>query len=638
MPRLYRCANGHQWDRESASCPVCGAPERTQALTATGPPVAPAAEAPPPVVPGYDVLAEVGRGGMGVVYKARQAGSGRTIALKVIRKERLSHPEAVRRFRREAQAAARLAHPNIVLVYDSDQAGDSHYLAMEFVEGVTLQRLVEEHGPLSVAQACECMRQAALGLQHAAEQGLVHRDIKPSNLMVTQPGGGPPPPPPAEGAVVKILDMGVARLYQTAGSLEDSLTTLTQDGAVIGTPDYIAPEQLEDAHQADIRADLYSLGCTLYFLLSGRPPFSGGTLIQKMDRHRWETPPSVDQLRPEVPPGVAAVVRKLMAKKPADRYQTPAELVQALERLARSGHVAAAPRSAPVRELRRLVGHEETVWAVAFADAGTVVSGGKDRTLRVWDVETGRELRRVELPQEIKALAVSPDGKAVLAACGITARLLDLASGQEVGRYTGHTNTVRAVVFLPDGRRALSAGEDRAIGLWDVGDRREIRRLSGHRGDVTTAAVSPDGRLALSGGRDQTLRLWDLQDGRELSRFPTQRGMVLGTAFAPDGRTALSGGFDTTMRLWDVATGRELRRFQGHRQMVSGVAFAPGGRRALSGSHDQTVRLWDLEGGHELCCFGGHTGAVTGVAVAPDGRHAVSGSADRTLCVWRLAE
>src|SRR5262249_6926198 len=156
-----------------------GAEAAGQSPTATLPP-----GALQPVVAGYEILGELGRGGMGVVYKARQAGTQRLVALKVIRKERLAHPEAVRRFRRELQAAARLAHPNIVLVHGSDQVGDTHYLAMEFVDGVTLQRLVEEHGPLPVAQACEYARQAALGLQHAHEQSLVHRDIKPSNLML----------------------------------------------------------------------------------------------------------------------------------------------------------------------------------------------------------------------------------------------------------------------------------------------------------------------------------------------------------------------------------------------------------------------------------------------------------------------
>src|SRR5262249_3925907 len=174
---------------------------------------------PSPVVAGYEILGVLGRGGMGVVYKARQLARDRLVALKVIRKERLTHPQAVRRFRREAPAAARLSHPNIVAVYEADQDGDTHYLAMEYVAGVTLQRLVEQSGPLPVAEACDFVRQTALGLQHAAEQALVHRDVKPGNLMAVVPPGGPLWSRP----LIKLLDMGVARLYQTGDYHEESL-------------------------------------------------------------------------------------------------------------------------------------------------------------------------------------------------------------------------------------------------------------------------------------------------------------------------------------------------------------------------------------------------------------------------------
>jgi WD40 repeat protein/tRNA A-37 threonylcarbamoyl transferase component Bud32 len=592
------------------------------------------------------LIEEVGRGGMGVVYKSRETASGRTVALKVIRKERLSHPESVGRFRRESQAAARLAHPNIVLVYESDQAGELHYLSMEYVEGQTLQRFVEQHGPLPIALACEWIRQAALGLQHAHEQMLVHRDIKPSNLMLALPHSvvaekrSDTALAAWQNAVLKILDMGVARLYQAGGSIEESLTTLTQDGAVVGTPDYIAPEQLEDAHQADIRADLYSLGCTFYYLLTGRVPFPGGTLIQKMDKQRWETPPSVDQLRRDVPASVAAVVRKLMAKRPADRFQTPAELASALDNLSRTGHYAAPARPVPLRELRKLAGHEDGVWSVAFLpDGKTLLSGGKDRTLRLWDVESGQQLRMVaSVPQEARYIACSADGKLVLAASGIGVRVYEVTTGQETSRFAGHTNTVKTLALSPNGRRVLSAGDDRVVCLWDVQDGREHRRLTGHKGDVNSVAFLPDGQFAISGSRDQTMRLWDLDASKELSRFPKQKGMVLCVAISPDGRFALSGNFDTTMRLWDLDAGRELRRFQGHKQMIAAIAFTPDGRRVLSGSHDQTVRLWDVESGHEVCCFAGHTAAVTSLAVSPDARIAATASLDRTVRLWELPE
>jgi formylglycine-generating enzyme required for sulfatase activity/tRNA A-37 threonylcarbamoyl transferase component Bud32 len=264
----------------------------------------------------YRLLEKLGEGGMGAVYKARDARLGRVVALKVIRRELLAHPDAARRFLREVRAAAQLSHPNVVHALDAGEAGGTHFLALEFVEGADLATLVRQRGPLPVELARDCVRQAALGLQHAFERGLVHRDVKPSNLLLTRDGQ------------VKVLDLGLARRHQADEG--EASTTLTREGAVMGTLDYIAPEQALDAHSADIRADLYSLGCTLYFLLTGRVPFPGGSATEKLLKHQLEEPEPVERLRPGLPPAVAAVVRNLMAKRPEDRYRTPAELAAAL--------------------------------------------------------------------------------------------------------------------------------------------------------------------------------------------------------------------------------------------------------------------------------------------------------------------
>jgi CheY-like chemotaxis protein len=291
-------------------------------------------------LPGYEILGELGRGGMGVVYKARHLTMNRLVALKVIHQDYLTNPHAVRRFYQEIQATARLFHPNIVVAHDAGQVGSTHYLTMEFVDGISLSRLVKQSGPLPVAQACDFIRQAALGLQHAHERGLVHRDINPANLMVTGAGlsGAAPVEPGAQGLSVaagchlKILDMGLARLRQPADT-PASAQDLTHEGRWMGTVDYIAPEQWMDARAVDIRADLYSLGCTFYYLLTGKVPFPDGNAIEKMLKHHSEEPMPVEQLRPEVGPEVVALVRRLMAKQSANRYQTPAELLEALQAL-----------------------------------------------------------------------------------------------------------------------------------------------------------------------------------------------------------------------------------------------------------------------------------------------------------------
>lgn len=267
----------------------------------------------------YVLIERIGEGGMGQVFKARNWKLGRIVALKLIRKERLDNPSAIRRFQREVRAAAALSHPNIVLAYDADEIAGTHLLVMEYVEGATdLAKLVKRDGPLPVAQACEFIRQAALGLQHANERGLVHRDIKPHNLLLT-----------TGGTQIKVLDMGLARLDSCPADAEGS-SAMTREGAVMGTPDYIAPEQAREAHTVDIRADVYSLGCSLYQLLTGRVPFPGGSFTEKLLKHQMDEPAPVESLRKELPPGLAAVIRKMMAKRCEDRYQTPGEVATVL--------------------------------------------------------------------------------------------------------------------------------------------------------------------------------------------------------------------------------------------------------------------------------------------------------------------
>jgi serine/threonine protein kinase len=276
---------------------------------------------PPELVnhPRYRILRLLGVGGMGTVYQAEHRVMERCVALKVIRTDLTSNAGAVERFRREVKAAAKLNHPNIVDAFDAEQVGNLHLLVMEYVEGSDLARVVAERGPLPVAEACNYVSQAALGLQHAFERGMIHRDIKPQNLMLT---GGTDTP--LEYRTVKILDFGLARFATKASSGD------TASGTLLGTVDFMAPEQADDARHADIRADIYSLGCTLYYLLAGRAPFPEGSLVQKVMCHVERTPTPLTNFRSDLPPGLLDVLDKLMAKRPEDRCQTPAEVVQAL--------------------------------------------------------------------------------------------------------------------------------------------------------------------------------------------------------------------------------------------------------------------------------------------------------------------
>lgn len=263
----------------------------------------------------YKVLERIGSGGMGSVYLCEHKLMRRRVAIKVLPTAKAEEPSALERFQREARVVAALDHPNIVRAYDIDQEDKLHFLVMEYIDGSSLQEIVKRHGPLSIARASHYIRQAAAGLHHAYQVAhIVHRDIKPGNILVDRQG------------VVKILDMGLARFFHD----EEEILTRKYDENVLGTADYLAPEQALDSHDVDIRADLYSLGATFYFCLTGNTPFNEGTVAQKLIWHQTRQPKPVRSLRPEVPEGIAAVIEKLMAKDREQRYQTPAEVVEAL--------------------------------------------------------------------------------------------------------------------------------------------------------------------------------------------------------------------------------------------------------------------------------------------------------------------
>lgn len=270
----------------------------------------------------YRILDLIGRGGMGKVYKAEHTTMQRLVALKVLAADVTRTDRSRELFRREVTAAARLMHPNIATAHDANEVNGRAFLVLEYISGPNLSTLVRESGVLNPGLACELIRQAALGLQCAHGLGLVHRDIKPSNLLV-QPRSAPTEP---ACGTVKIVDFGLALMPTADGALPPS----NYPSTVVGTPDYLSPEQSRDFHDVDIRSDLYSLGCTFYFLLTGQVPFPGGTALEKVARHASEEAVPADILRPLLDQDIAAVVHQLMAKKPQDRFQTPLELAEAL--------------------------------------------------------------------------------------------------------------------------------------------------------------------------------------------------------------------------------------------------------------------------------------------------------------------
>ncbi|QVL30650.1 serine/threonine protein kinase [Telmatocola sphagniphila] len=278
----------------------------------------------------YRILEEIGRGGMGRVFKAEHQTMSRVVALKILDPKLTKTDRARLLFQREVKAAAKLNHPNIVTAFDANQIADRCYLVMEYVDGPNLSDFVKKHGPLPVTQAADFIRQAALGLQFAHDLGMVHRDIKPANLLVQKNTSKSA----ANSFTVKILDFGLARLSTSDdGTIDNSETILTNKQSVMGTPDYLAPEQARNIHSVDARSDLYSLGCTFYFLVTGQVPFVGGTAFEKLVRHTTEIPRTAQQVNPSVPDVISEIIERLMAKDPDDRFQSGAELAAVLSML-----------------------------------------------------------------------------------------------------------------------------------------------------------------------------------------------------------------------------------------------------------------------------------------------------------------
>jgi serine/threonine protein kinase/DNA-binding response OmpR family regulator len=282
----------------------------------------------------YEVLERLGAGGMGTVFKARHRRMKRIVALKLLGKEVASAPAFVARFQREVETIAQLNHPNIVMAYDADEAEAGPFLIMEFVDGRDLSSEVQKNGPLPAQTALDVLVQSARGLQYAHERGLVHRDIKPANLLRDRSG------------VVKVADLGLAR-FSSRG--KEGSSSITQAGAIVGTMDYMSPEQAMDSGNVDHRADVYSLGCTLYYLLTAQPPYTGNSLMALLLKHSAGTIPSLCAARPDLPAELDALFQKMVAKQPEDRQQSMAEVIAALEKIAALVEAAPASVSAPLQ-------------------------------------------------------------------------------------------------------------------------------------------------------------------------------------------------------------------------------------------------------------------------------------------------
>jgi hypothetical protein len=631
----------------------------------------------------YRLVEPVGKGAMGQVWRGYDETLARTVAVKEILLPAgllgTERDNLIARTLREARAAARLHHPGIVTVYDAVQADDVPWTVMEFVSGPSLEEAIRRDGRMPWEKAATLGADLADALAHAHAAGVVHRDLKPGNVLLA-------------GRRTVLTDFGIARIL-------DATTELTAKGTLLGTPQYMAPEQVEgESTRAPV--DLWALGATLYTAVEGRPPFDAATLTAVLaailtrpaptPRHAGPMAPVIGALLSRAPsqrPDAAAVTRMLTdllrsgplgSGSSSPGVQGPGLRGSGLRgsglpagpalpsRVAEVATVSAAAQAGTTRQARAaggagqespfhgavLHGHGGRVYSVAFSPAGGVLASGCDqgvradgslvkggRRVRLWDVASQACTAELSGPEgAASCIAFSPDG-AVLASGNSDQPVHLWRLGSRLRRapvtLDGDTDVISAT-FSPDGTVLATGNCHKTIRLWDVAARTCVAVLSGHRGWVHSVAFDPAGGVLATGSGDHTVRLWDVAARACVATLAEHGEAVRGVAFSPAGTVLASASVDKTIRLWDVAARRCVAVLADGLYPVFCAAFSPDGAMLASGGPDGAVQLWDVASQARVATLTGHAKAVTSVAFSPDGAVLASGSHDRTVRLWRL--
>jgi len=623
------------------------------------------------IIEGLYEVKDVKRGGMGEVYFIKHLKWEIPLVVKTLLPEIAWNEEAKKRFIREAETWIALGtHSRIATCFFVKELGKIPRIFIEYVEGGSLKEWIKEKRDLE--EILDKAIQICKGMEYVHRKGIIHRDLKPANCLITKEGD------------VKITDFGIAKIgddieiirgIDLRSEIEGTLTITEKS---IGTPEYMPPEQFEDARNVDKRADIYSFGVMLYEMVCGRKPFifpenmnpiARGNYFKKI--HTEEEPQKPIQINGNCPQELNNLILKCLEKKPDKRISSFEEIEEEIAKIYKE-----KTKDGYKREEEKIKAEADGLnnKGVSLIELGHIKEGiicfeealelnpvhfASTLNLEYYKMKNKKEDLRIFLNRLRGRKEIYKDDKEfwfnialIEAEFGSpyyakesSKKAIELGKNEEklkeilnikTSIFEGHTGSVECVAITQDGKHFISGSYNGTLRLWDIESGKTIQIFEGHTYPVICVAITPDGKHFISGSRDETLRLWDIGSGKTIQIFEGHTHWVKCVAITPDGKHFISGSDDKTLRLWDIESGKTIQIFEGHTDYVECVAITPDGKHFISGSRDKTLRLWDIESGKTIQIFKGHISYVSCVAITPDGKHFISGSDDGTLRLWDI--